>query len=173
MMQFVPWRNIANWQCSGCGSCCKLYSVVINFSEWLKITEAYGAYSTVSGPNDFYIRRQNDGSCSFLQNNYGNYCCALQNMKPQACKLWPFRVLSYPRYGEENQASYVYGGAKIYIYADTKCNGLKYGSPTWDFLNITIKELAEIALGIRNEQHKTTRAQSPSPQSWGRQLRFP
>lgn len=92
-------------------------------------------------------------------------------MKPQACKLWPFRVVAYPRYGEENQAVYMYGGARIYIYADTKCNGLKYGSPTWNFQNVTVKELAEIALGIRSAQQKTTRNQS-MPQSWGRQL-FP
>ncbi len=81
--------------------------------------------------------------------------------------------MSFPKYGEENQAQYMIGGIKIYIYADTKCNGLKYGSPTWEFQNNTVKELAEIALGIRNAQHKTTRNQSSTPQSWGRQLRFP
>jgi len=28
-MQFVPWRNIADWKCIVCGYCCKLWPVKI------------------------------------------------------------------------------------------------------------------------------------------------
>jgi hypothetical protein len=49
-------------------------------------------------------------------------------MKPEACKLWPFKVLSEPKYGEPNQAAFDYMGNKLYVYADTMCSGLRYGT---------------------------------------------
>jgi hypothetical protein len=77
-------------------------------------------------------------------------------MKPDACKLWPFKVLATPKFGYAREALYPYGGNKLYIYADSNCKGLRYGRPTWEFTNQTLKEFIEIALGIRREQLKTT-----------------
>lgn len=48
-MQFVPWQNIADWHCKACGYCCKLYTVVINFKEWLNIVNRFGADTTIVG----------------------------------------------------------------------------------------------------------------------------
>jgi len=93
-------------------------------------------------------------------------------MKPEACKLWPFKVLSEPKYGEPNQAAYDYNGIRLYIYGDTMCSGLRCGTPTWDFRNTTIKEFTELALGVRQIQYKTTRSDAFRQQQWGRQL-FP
>jgi hypothetical protein len=93
-------------------------------------------------------------------------------MKPEACKLWPFKVLSEPKYGEANQAAYDYGGVRLYIYGDTMCSGLRCGTPTWDFRYTTVKEFTELALGVRQIQYKTTRSNSVRQQQWGRQL-FP
>jgi hypothetical protein len=93
-------------------------------------------------------------------------------MKPEACKLWPFKVLSEPKYGEPNQAAFDYRGNKLYIYADTMCNGLRYGAPTWDFRYTTIREFAELALGVRQVQYKTTRTVTPWQNQWERQPRF-
>jgi Fe-S-cluster containining protein len=171
-MQYVPWRNLVDWRCKACGYCCKLYSVVLGFPDWLKITKAFGAQSTVSDMERFYIKRVSDGSCAFLCNNSLNYFCGLQNMKPEACKLWPFKVLSEPKYGEEKQAVYTYGKAYLYVYADSMCNGLIYGAPNWDFEHIKVKEFIELSLGIRQEQHKTTRKADITPPQWGRKL-FP
>jgi hypothetical protein len=36
------------------------------------------------------------------------------------------------------------------------CNGVRYGKPTWEFQNQTIKEFVEIALGTREFQHHAT-----------------
>jgi Fe-S-cluster containining protein len=170
-MQFVPWQNVADWHCKGCGYCCKLYSVVLGFPEWVNITRTFGAQTTISGLDHFYIKRHSDGTCAFLCNKQNNYSCGLQAMKPEACKIWPFKVLAQPKYGEPNQAAYDYMGNRLYVYADTMCSGLRYGTPTWEFHNTTIKEFTELALGIRNIQYKTTRA-ADCPNQWGRQL-FP
>jgi hypothetical protein len=94
-------------------------------------------------------------------------------MKPEACKIWPFKVLTEPKYGDPNQAAYDYRGMRFYVYGDTMCSGLRYGSPSWDFRYTTVKEFIEIAVGVREMQHKTTRAASFwVQQQWGRRL-FP
>jgi Fe-S-cluster containining protein len=170
-MQFVPWQTVADWRCRGCGYCCKLYGVVLGFHEWLNLTKTFGAETTVTELDRFYIKRCSDGSCAFLCSKNLNYFCGLQSMKPNACKIWPFKVLAEPKYGEPKQAEYQYMGHTLYVYADTMCNGLRYGSPTWEFQNNTVKEFTELALGQRENQYKTTRSIS-NPNQWGRRL-FP
>jgi hypothetical protein len=94
-------------------------------------------------------------------------------MKPEACKIWPFKVLHEAKYGQSNQAAYDYGGLRLYVYADITCSGLSYGSPNWEFQHSKVKEFTEIALGVREVQHKTTRAAIyRTQQHWGRKL-FP
>lgn len=173
MMQFVPWQNVSDWHCKSCGYCCKLYSVVIGVGEWLNIVKSFGVETTVAGLDKLYIKRCSDGTCSFLCNTSESYYCGLQKMKPEACKLWPFKVLSEPKYGQPNQAAFDYDGMRLYIYADTMCSGLRYGSSTWEFRYSTLKEFTELALGVRQVQHKTTRDATFRSNSWGRQLRFP
>jgi Fe-S-cluster containining protein len=171
-MQFVPWQTVADWHCKACGYCCKLYSVVLGFPEWLNLTKTFGSETTVTGLDRFYIKRASDGSCAFLCNNSHNYSCGLQIMKPEACKIWPFKVLSEPKYGEEKLAAFDYMGKRLYVYVDTMCNGVHYGSPSWEFRYSTVKEFAELALGVRRVQHKSTRPVSSGQNQWGRRL-FP
>jgi hypothetical protein len=90
-------------------------------------------------------------------------------MKPGICKIWPFKVLSEPKYGEPNKAAYNYYKMRLYIYGDNMCSGLSYGTPTWDF-RYTHKKFVELALGVRQRQYKTTREKWQN--HWGRQL-FP
>ena len=77
-------------------------------------------------------------------------------MKPKACKLWPFKILSKPKYGYAKEAAYYYGKNKFYVYADSNCSGLTLGRPSWEFANQTVREFVEIAIGIRTKQNKTT-----------------
>jgi len=155
-MQFVPWRHIADWKCTGCGDCCKLYSVVISFHEWLRIVKNYGVEHTVSGLDKLFINRRSDGSCAFLSNGSDVCLCGLQRMKPKACQLWPFKVLMKPKFGFPNEAIYHFGENRVFIYADSMCNGLRLGTPTLEFAHFTLKEFVEIAAGLRNNQLKTT-----------------
>jgi hypothetical protein len=172
-MEFVAWQNIADWRCKACGYCCKLYSVVLSFPEWLRLTKTFGVETTISGLDRFFIKRVDDGSCAFLCSDANNYYCGLQNMKPEACKIWPFKVLTEPKYGDEKQAAYEYRGMRFYVYGDIMCNGLRYGAPTWDFQHTTVREFMEIAIGVRDVQCKTTRpAVYDTQPRWGRKL-FP
>ncbi|NWG10474.1 YkgJ family cysteine cluster protein [Candidatus Bathyarchaeota archaeon] len=155
-MMFVPWRHIADWKCNACGLCCRAYSVVLNFQEWLKIVKNYGVESTASSLDKLFIQRKSDGSCAFLHSFYGTHLCGLQQTKPKACKLWPFKIVSKPEYGYADDAVYSYGEKRLFVYADSACSGLRYGNPTWEFSNLVLKEFTEIALNLRVGQHKTT-----------------
>jgi hypothetical protein len=84
------------------------------------------------------------------------YLCGLQHMKPKACKLWPFKIFGEPQYGYASNAVYSYGENQLFVYADSTCSGLRYGKPTLEFSECTLKEFVEIALGVRNNQFKTT-----------------
>ncbi len=155
-MQFVPWQFIADWKCDSCGICCRRYSVVLNFQEWLRIVKTYSMELTASDLTRLYIKRKNDGTCSFLCDFATSSFCGLQHMKPEACKLWPFKVLGTPKYGYPRQAAYNYCGKTLFVYADSNCTGLNYGQPSWGFANFTVKEFAEIAFGFNHCQTKST-----------------
>jgi Fe-S-cluster containining protein len=155
-MLFVPWQYIADWKCNACGVCCRAYSVVVNFHEWLKIVKNYGVETTASDLNKLFIKRRNDGSCVFLYNLSGTYLCGLQQMKPKACKIWPFKIVSKPEFGYASEAAYGYGENRLFVYVDSTCSGLRYGKPTSEFADRTLREFIEIALGLRSNQYKTT-----------------
>jgi Fe-S-cluster containining protein len=159
-MRFVPWRQISSWRCTACGNCCRDYSVVLNFPEWMRIVQTFGAQSTVTGFDKLFLKRASDGTCVFLCRFAGTYLCSLQNMKPEACKIWPFKVLAEPKFGEAKDAAFDFAGKKLYVYADANCAGLHYGAPSWDFASVTLPEFAAIALGACGAQRSSTRDSS-------------
>ncbi len=155
-MQFLPWRNVADWRCLSCGDCCRLYTVVIDFGEWLRIVRDYGVGNTVAGLDKLYIKRRADGSCNFLGHPLGVYRCGLQHTKPKACQLWPFRILSMPKHGYAEAAAYQYGEMKLFVYVDSSCSGIRYGAPTPSFINGALKEFVDIAMDTCNFQFRST-----------------
>jgi len=152
----VPWTYINSWRCTGCGICCKKYEVVLKFNEWLKLVQLYGAGVTSADINKFYLGKRADGSCIFLILSNGVHFCGLQNMKPVACKLWPFKILDRPRYGIASEAAFDYQGHRLYIYVDPFCPEILYGHPSAVLLHKIIPEFIEIALGVREKQYYST-----------------
>jgi len=152
----VPWRYVNSFNCYACGLCCKGFSVVLNFAEWMSVVKTYGVDFTSPGINKFYLKHRSDGSCSFLYNYYGKGFCSLQHMKPLACKLWPLKILHRPKYGRAREAEYNYAGNKLFIYVDPSCTGLTWGNPTTNFLKTTLTEFIELALGLRKKQVYST-----------------
>lgn len=63
----------------------------------------------------FYIKKI-DGKCPFQFRNL----CLLQNNKPFACKIYPFRIF---KRGEE-EAAFEYNGEKYYVYVDVFCKNV-------------------------------------------------
>ncbi|MBS7639362.1 MAG: YkgJ family cysteine cluster protein [Candidatus Bathyarchaeia archaeon] len=162
-MVFAPWSRVNSWRCNGCGICCKEFEVVLTFNEWLNITKKYGIGFTKAGLNKFYMGKRADGSCIFLyMAPDGKWLCGLQNSKPLACKLWPFKILNKPKYGDAKEALFEYYGQKFYVYIDPFCPGIRWGPPSAELVYKVIPEFIEIALGIREKQIYSTMPLRPN-----------
>jgi Fe-S-cluster containining protein len=155
-MQIAPWSRIKSWRCLTCGKCCREYDVVLKFPEWVSIVKSFGVEYTASSIDKLLLRRRPDGSCPFLYQTPTTSFCALQHAKPQACRLWPFKVLNLPKYGKPDEAAYYYGQRKLFVYVDLACLGLQYGAPTKEFAQSTLPEFVENAFGARRRQFKST-----------------
>ena len=130
--------------------------MVLKPEEWARLVDLYGPSVVDVGHGKFYIRRRSDGSCVFLIRVGDKWFCGLQDMKPKACKLWPFKVISWPKYGRPNEAYLEYAGYPLYVYVDPYCPGIKWGTPEPSFVATTLREFVEIALGIKTEQEYST-----------------
>jgi len=152
----VSWRNVKSWNCIDCGVCCRDYQVVLDFNEWVKIVRNYGVEATKPGISKLYLGKRSDGSCIFLTKLGDSYFCGLQNMKPKACKIWPFKIFSRPKYGTPREALYTYRGRNFFVYVDPACIGLSWGKPSQEFKYRTLPEFIEIAAGLREKQFHST-----------------
>jgi len=152
----LPWRYVESWDCTACGICCKGYQVVLGFNEWVNLVRTYGVGVTQPGINKFFLGKKGDGTCLFLYKFFDAWLCGLQDMKPTACKLWPFKILSGPKFGRPSEAVYKYGDKNFFVYADPACIGIRWGKPTREFTYRTLTELVEIAEGLREKQYYST-----------------
>jgi len=163
-MKPIPWRHINSWNCIACGLCCRGYDVVLKYPEWVRIIQTYGIGVTRPGINRFYLGKNASGSCLFLYKFFDRWLCGLQHTKPKACKLWPFKVSSHPKYGRPDQASYEYMNREFFLYVDPGCPGLRFGrNPSNQLVSGIIPEVVEIAVGLREEQFYSTSKISSYP----------
>jgi hypothetical protein len=154
-MKAVPWRRIQSWTCVGCGECCRL-QVQLTTSEWLDLTHIYGYRIATQSIDGFFINKTLDGWCPFLYRTIGGCLCSLQENKPLACRLWPFRVSDHPRYGFKEEAYFNHRGSVFYIYAIPYCNGIKYGTPTEHLVKNILPEFIDLRIGFRKTQIYST-----------------
>jgi len=155
-MMPIPWRYVESWNCIACGICCKGYQVVLGFNEWVNLVRTYGVGVTQPGIDKFYLGKKGDGTCIFLYKFFDTWLCGLQDTKPKACKLWPFKILSKPEFGRPNEAAYKYGDKNFFVYVDPSCIGVRWGKPTSEFTYRALTELVEIATGLREKQYYST-----------------
>ena len=160
-MKAVPWKMIRSWSCNWCGDCCKPYLVPLTTYEWLRMVQRYGYSSIRPGVDGFYLKKNEDGRCIFQYTNGNRWLCVIQDYKPIACKLWPFKIFRRPKYGSSEQASFVFHGQSFYIYIDSLCPGLTWGKPSERIVKRVIPEMIQIKLGWRYKQSfSTTRLHS-------------
>jgi Fe-S-cluster containining protein len=158
-LKAVPWRHVNSWRCIGCGECCRLH-VQLTTVEWLYIAKNYGYEFVGQSIDGFYIRKNLDGYCPFLLQYRGASICTLQKTKPLACRLWPFRISDYPRYGCENTARFTYNNKSYYVYLVPQCSGITYGKPSDVFTRLVVPEFVELRLGLRKNQIYSTRGKN-------------
>ena len=124
--------------------------------EWLELTRMYGYAIAEGNIGGFYLRKTIYEKCPFLLSGPAGFTCGLQNKKPLACKLWPFRVLSKPKYGCAEEAAFNYLQKKFYIYTIPNCPGIKWGRPVKWFVDKTLPELVGLRFGLQQQQRFST-----------------
>ena len=71
-------------------------------------------------------------------------------MKPDACKVWPFKVLSEAKYGDPNKAAYTYRG--YHLCVEYVCSEYVTGTDLVSYY----RKGAELSRS-RQVQHNTTK----------------
>lgn len=156
-MKIVPWSYVKSWSCLGCGEICCTSSIIpLTVKEWLRIVQNFGFECAEPGLTGFYLKKTVENKCIFQYEFMGKHLCAIQEIKPKACKLWPFKIYRKPLYGFANDALFTYGGENFYVYLDTKCKGITYGKPSEELTKKIIPEFIEIMLDKREEQVYST-----------------
>ena len=150
-MKPLPWSNVKSWMCLRCGECCRLI-VQLTVREWLDLTRCYGYSIVYQGIEGFFLRRTIDEKCPFLSQNSSGLMCGLQHTKPLTCKIWPFRILTEPKYGYTDEAHFDYRNTRYYIYAIPYCPGIIWGHPTEGLVKRILPEFIDIRLGFREQQ---------------------
>ena len=154
-MKGVPWRRIQGWSCVGCGECCRL-QVQLTTKEWLDLTRSYGHGIATQSLDGFFINKTVDDWCPFLYRSATGAACSLQHTKPLACKLWPFRISDYARYGFKDEARFDHRGGVYYVYSIPFCGGLRYGTPSEQFAKNVLPEFVDMRVGYRRPQVYST-----------------
>lgn len=104
----------------------------------------------------FTLRKTLDDACPFLLRGYSGWSCGLQATKPLACKIWPFRILSEPEYGYQDESCFEYRNKRFYVYAMPFCPGISWGRPEESFIKKTLPEFIDVRIGLQARQHFTT-----------------
>jgi hypothetical protein len=135
----VPWIKVAEWRCTTCGRCCRDYKVPLTFGEYIYFRK----FGAVEERRKYYLRKVG-GRCIFQYENL----CGIQSKKPIACKLFPFLIRERCK---DERALFEYNGDEYFVFVNTYCRNIRYGTPTLKFKEI-IKEAVEIYTGRKKRQ---------------------
>ncbi|MEM2842258.1 MAG: YkgJ family cysteine cluster protein [Candidatus Bathyarchaeia archaeon] len=156
----IPWRKVSFWLCSACGKCCIKFNVPLTITEYAKIMNRFGDAVIELDFGKAYLKKNPaTGRCIFQKWRNGKWICGIQEIKPLACKLWPFIILNKPKMDE---ALFTYIGEKFYIYLDKHCPEVKIGKPTNYLTNKVLPEIVKLSL---NEKFKQVYSTALLPQA--------
>jgi len=152
----IPWSEVHSWMCAACGRCCIGYRVPLKMDEYVRLAKQYGYDVVEYGLGKVYLKHGAGDRCIFQHPSQGRWVCALQAIKPLACKLFPFRVHSQPVYKRGDRSEYRHRGKTFHVYLDPNCPGIEVGRPGKRFLYQILPEIVEIGMGMRWKQKYTT-----------------
>jgi len=153
----IPWARVRDWNCLACGECCKWFVIPLRADELARILHTFGEWAIEFRLGKAYIRKP-FSRCIFQYRRQDKWLCALQevDMKPVACKLWPFIPLTKPKYGRDQEAAFEHLGERFYVYVDPRCPGISLGRPSSHLVQRVLPEIIELRLGMRTRQNFTT-----------------
>lgn len=152
----IPWRKVSFWRCSACGECCKKFYVPLTMFEYVEIASIFGKNVIELDLGKAYLRKNAlTKRCIFQKFKNGKWICGIQEVKPIACKLWPFIVLTKPKQ-KNDEALFDYKGETIYIYVDKRCPEVKIGNPTNYLINKVLPEIVNLSFNNKTKQVYST-----------------
>ena len=154
--ELIPWSEINSWMCKACGHCCVGYRVPLKIDEYARVANRYGHNYLEFGLGKIYLKHGPGDRCIFQHPSQSRYVCALQSIKPLACKLFPFRVYSQPIYRRGDRSEYRHRNKTFHVYLDPACPGIIPGMPGERFLRNILPEVVEIGIGMKWKQRYTT-----------------
>ena len=130
MQNLIPWRRIKKWGCIRCGRCCSTLDIPVTFEEEERLKK-YGSVFK-RGKIGLYLRKKR-GKCIFFKKG----SCKIYEERPEACRRYPF----YFRDLGEDEALFVKGEFRIYVYVDKECRGIGKGKNVEEVVEEIIRPL--------------------------------
>ncbi|MHA1603160.1 MAG: YkgJ family cysteine cluster protein [Candidatus Freyarchaeota archaeon] len=155
---FLPWRSFRSWGCQACGECCVKFNVCLSWPEAVFLTREYGS-NVITRRNGRIILKRVGRRCIFQDGKL----CSIQEHKPLACKVWPFKIIEQPlRLEDRELAEYRLWGRRFYVYLNTFCRGINKGAP----IELTILEAIALHLNLTRKQTLTTSQKPQELAQW-------
>ncbi|MBS7658612.1 MAG: YkgJ family cysteine cluster protein [Candidatus Bathyarchaeia archaeon] len=155
----IPWRKTSFWYCSACGECCKKFHVPLTMFEYVEITSIFGKNVIELDLGKAYLRKNPlTKRCIFQKLKNKKWICGIQEIKPLACKLWPFIILTKSKQ-KNDEALFNYKGENFYIYVDKRCPNVKTGKPTNYLINKILPEVINLSINNKMKQVYSTSSQ--------------
>ena len=152
-MEYVPWKQVNNWICLGCGKCCYRYAIQLKDDETAMIRKFFSD-AVEERKGRIYLRKVGK-KCIFQSGK----SCALQplGLKPIACKIWPFYVSTEPIRDWDDrkyQSQFFCRGKEYFVYVNTNCYGVNKGIQS--NLRKVISEIIMLQANPKEQQHHST-----------------
>jgi len=153
----IPWREVSSWACQACGNCCVGYRVPLKMDEYVRVNNLYGPSVMEYGVGKAYLKLRSDNRrCVFQKPLMDRWICTLQEIKPTACRLFPFRIHKEPVYKRGDNSAIRFRGKTYHVYMNPDCHGVIPGQPIPRFANQIIPEILGIGIGLAQKQKYTT-----------------
>ncbi|MFQ6043550.1 MAG: YkgJ family cysteine cluster protein [Candidatus Poribacteria bacterium] len=161
-MEYVPWKQVNNWLCLGCGKCCYRYAIQLKDDEAAMIRK-FWSDAVEERRGRIYLRKVGK-KCLFQSGQ----SCALQplGLKPIACKIWPFYFSTVPIIDWDSsnyQSQFLCRGKEYFVYVNTSCYGVNRG--TQSNLRKVISEIIMLQANPKEQQHYSTSLRYPRGQN--------
>lgn len=156
LQNLIPWKKVGFWHCSACGECCKKFKVPLTMFEYVEFTSKFGKNIVELDLGKAYLKSNPlTKRCIFQKFKNGKWICGIQEIKPIACKLWPFIILTKPKQ-KNDEALFYYKNEIVYIYVDVRCPEVKIGKPTSYLINKVLPEIVNLNFNNKIKQLYST-----------------
>ena len=153
-MRLISWKDVKSWKCITCGECCNCFNIPLKSIEYARMIKIFGneIFDLNKNPVKIFLKRRENRRCIFQYYLCGKWICAIQQIKPIVCKIFPFSISK----SSNKKALYKYKGNLYNIYLERSCKGIKLGKPSNEFIYQILPKAIELSLNPEKSYHMLT-----------------